>query len=212
MVNFKELYDEQDDSASAFELLPVGPYLVEVLETEATQTANGKAMIKVTLKIVEGPYANRRLWTNFVVSPENKVALAIFFRQMAALGLDRNYMLTDPTEAQVAQALLGRRAIADVVMRKYQGEDRNDVKNIRKPTTPASGLPQGLDASQLQSPAPAPAPAPQPVAAAAPAPAPAPAPQPVAAPAPAAAPAPQPVAAAAPQAPAIPAPPESAPF
>jgi hypothetical protein len=164
MVNFAELYGEQDDSAVSYDPLPVGPYLVEVMESTATVSSTGKPMIKATLKVVEGPYANRRLWTQFVVSSENKTALAIFFRQMDAFGLGRDYMMTSPTEADVARALMGRRAVADVVVRVYQNQERNDVKNIRK----AAGVPGAAAAAPAPAPAPAPAaatPPPVPVAA-----------------------------------------------
>jgi hypothetical protein len=175
MVDFAELWGEQGEDS--FEPLPVGNYTVEVIESDATVASTSKPMIKATCKVVGGPYDNRRLWHNFVVSEDNKNALAIFFRNMTAFGLGREYMLTRPTEAQVAQALLGRRALANVGIRKYQGEDRNEVKKFTP--APNGSVPSAPVAAAAAAPTPAPAPAPPPASAApqATAPAPAPAPQ-----------------------------------
>lgn len=167
MVNFAELYGEQGESS--FEPLPVGPYLVEIIESSATTSSTGKPMIKATCKVVSGPHANRRIWHNFVVSPENKNALAIFFRNLNAFGLGRDYMMTSPTEQQVAQALVGRQAMAEIGIRKYQGEDRNEVKKFSP--LPGGGVPAAAAPVAAAAPPPAPVPAPAPAPATAPVPA-----------------------------------------
>jgi hypothetical protein len=64
-----------------------GDFPVTVVKTEATKSANGKDMIKTQFKIDSGTYAGRKLFTNFVISPESPGAMRMFFTQLAVFGL-----------------------------------------------------------------------------------------------------------------------------
>src|SRR5688572_26279232 len=89
---------EQAKEGGGFEPLPVGDYDVEVTESRHQKSkASQKDMFVVRFKVVNGPYANRSVWNNFVISPENGNALAIFFRQMNALGLPAEFFAQNPT-------------------------------------------------------------------------------------------------------------------
>jgi len=177
----------QDAKGASMEALPVGDYDVEVAKSESTTSSNGKPMIRVTMKVVAGPYEKRSVLNQFVMSQENPVALSIFFRHMKAFGLTEDWFLQLGSAGSlepVANALIGRRARLTLGHRDWQGETRNEVKAV-KPYTgapgPAPAGPTGPATGGLLVPPPAP------VAAAPPAPpvaAPAPVTAPVAAPAP----------------------------
>lgn len=195
----------QDAKGASMEALPIGDYDVEVAKSESTTSSNGKPMIRVTMKVVSGPYEKRSVLNQFVMSQENPVALSIFFRHMKAFGLTEDWFLQLGNAGSlepVANALIGRRARLTLGHRDWQGETRNEVKAV-KPYTGAPGLapsgPTGPSAGPLAPPPPA-APVAAPVAPPAPPAAVAPPPPPVAAQAPAEVSAPAEV-------PAVPAPP-----
>jgi hypothetical protein len=203
-----------EQAGGAFEPLPVGAYNAEITTSKSKPTANGKSMFAVTFKVMDGPYAGRTVWNNFVVSPENPNALAFFFQHMNALGLNRDFFLSLPpgpeSDEKIAQALIGKRANITVSIRKYQGQDRNQVDKVTAiagvPNVPAPAVGPAGGLPPVATAAPAPVPA-------APAPAPVPQPAPVIEPpAPVADPIPQPAPAPAPPAPApVPEPPAPAP-
>jgi hypothetical protein len=120
---------------TSFEPLPPSEYEVEVEKAEAKKASqSGKLMFVVTFKVTTGPYANRKLWNNYVVSPESEGAMGFFFRHMKAFGLNAEFFKGNPHEDTVAAALLGKKVKLEVGQRTYQGEIKNDVKNT-KPST-----------------------------------------------------------------------------
>jgi len=106
---------------------------VKVINAEATKTSNDKPMFKVKFEITEGPHAPRKVYTNLTVSEENPMALAIFFRQMDALGLNSSFFGQGPTPDQVASALINRPARVTVGTKTWNGVERNEVKSIAPP-------------------------------------------------------------------------------
>lgn len=188
--NFNELLENA--KSASYEALPIGDYNIEITEANATTSQNGKPMIKVKMRVTAGPYEKRQLFNQFVLSIENPQALAIFFRHMAAFGLDQNFFAQlGQTQdlTPVAQALLGRHATVTLGHREWQGETRNDVTNI-KPIQGGVPSPNGLPGNaapmpQASVPAPSAVPTPAPTVPTTPASAPAPQAQAPAAPAPA---------------------------
>lgn len=148
-VNWGDLMSQ----ATGSEPLPDGPYNVQVSEASVGQTQTGKTMFKVTFTVLDGPHINRKLWTNLTVSPESPQALGIFFSQMSALGLTKEYFATGPTPDAIVSNLLGKQATVTTTTREWGGSLRNDVKNIRPmkqqiahpgsvaPSAPAPGAP-----------------------------------------------------------------------
>jgi len=122
--------------------IPEGIYDVEVESTTPTTSSTGKPMIKITYRVVSGPHATRQIFTQIVLSPDSAFALAIFFRQMDALGLTSDFFATKPSIEQVAEAMRLRRVQIEVGIRPFQGVDRNEVKNIiGAQTGPLAGMP-----------------------------------------------------------------------
>ena len=177
-----------DNAGGSFEPLPDGDYDCAIESANSKTSSNGKLMFECKFTVTSGPHNNRKIWNNFVISPENPNALSFFFQHMNVLGLGQDFFASNPPPEHVAQALVGRTCRLKVGRRTWNGQIRNEVKAVM----PAiSGV--GLGGPVMQGPAPAatppqPAPAPPP-------PAPAPAPQPVAAQAPPPPSAPAPVAA-----------------
>lgn len=117
--------------------VPVGDYRVEIVSAKATIASTGAEMIKVSLKILDGPHAGRTLLNQFVLSPDNPFALKIFFRHMAALGISDVATVAPNGMEQLAEALLHRVAYATVSIGEWQGVSRNQVDNIK--SGPGSG-------------------------------------------------------------------------
>jgi hypothetical protein len=195
-----DLLQDAGGAGDSFEPLPSGDYDFEISQADATQTQNGKTMYKVRCKVESGPHKDRLVFHNFVVSPENPNALAMFFRQMNVLGLNRDFFAANPSDHHVAEALQGRRFRGQLTIKQWQGQDRNEIKQFFTAVDGTLGngaaIP-GPSAAYVPAPAatptPAPAPQPAPAYAAPPAPAPQPAPVPQAAPAPVQQPTPPPV-------------------
>lgn len=195
--SWDELYKEAGETSGP---LPAAEYDFQVQDASHKPTQGGKDMYVIKAVVTTGPNKGKLVWNNFVVSPESQPAMEVFFRQMAALGLDGTFWKSKPTDDAICARLKGRYFRAAVGIETYNGVERNKFKAIK----PAVGGGTG-DAS-----APPPPPPPPPPVPAAPAPAPAPAaaapPPPPAPPAPAPAPEPAPATlepAAAPEAPAV---------
>ena len=134
--NFADLIKQ---AGASFEPLAAGPYEAIIQKADAVRTSTGKTMFKLTWSITQGPFTNRKVWSNQVISPESPPALGIFFRQMAALGLDNTFFAANPSPDQVAQALVNRPAQIVVAQREYQGQLRNDVTDIKQSSGGAVG-------------------------------------------------------------------------
>lgn len=162
-----QLVKEAGDQGDDFEILPAADYDMEVVGAEAKQTSTGKVMFALRCKVTSGPYENRLVFSNLTVSPENPTALGIFFRQMAAIGISRDFFTNNPSDSQVAEALKGRAFRGQVAIRTWQGQERNEIKSYARIAKTAA-------AGQPGPPAPptiAPSPASSPIARSAPAPA-----------------------------------------
>lgn len=129
-------------SAASFDPVPVDRYHVSVCETDAVKASTGAPMIKVKLNIEDGPFKNRKIFHQLVVSVQSEVALAIFFSHLKAFGIGPEFLATCPPGnlAPIAQALMGKHAIANVVQEEWQNQLRNKVKGY---APLVSGVPVG---------------------------------------------------------------------
>lgn len=135
--------------SASFDALPKGDYDAECISAEAVKASTGKPMLKCKFRVLTGPHAKRQFFNQFVLVVDNPQALAMFFRNMKAFGLDEGYFGQIGAQGlvPVAQALLGRQARFSLDIRPYMGEDRNEVKAV-KPlqggvVQAAGGLPGG---------------------------------------------------------------------
>lgn len=196
LQNWNQLVEEAGDIED--NILPAADYDLEVVKAEAKQASTGRLMYKTQYRVISGPYKGRLLFDQLVLSTDNPNALQMFFRKMAAIGISKQYFAANPSDAQVAEALVGCKFRGQVGVRKWNGEDRNEVKSYARVAVTQGAGPQGAPPAMaptpspissppaMSSPAPAPAPQlpppaaatapPQPAPASTPAPAPAPAP------------------------------------
>lgn len=112
-------------------VIAAGEYNLVVAESSATTSSTGKPMIKVKMRVMDGPQKDKPVWTQFVISPESPMALRMFFQNMAAYGLDASFFANKPSMEDVARALLNRAVTARLGIRQWQGADRNDVEAVK---------------------------------------------------------------------------------
>lgn len=129
-LNWSQL---QQNAKGALDPVPDGEYLARLVDVQTTKSSTDKLMYKTKWEIVEGPHVKRRISSQMVVSDDSPVALAIFFRQCEAMGLDGNFFAQNPTPDQVGSAMLNRQARITLGHRVWQGIDRNEVKGILPP-------------------------------------------------------------------------------
>lgn len=123
-----------------FEALPKGPYNVVVQEaTKQTAASSGNDMIKVKVQVIEGPYANRTLFSYIVFSKGSPNGMRLTFQKLEAFGITRDYIAKEkPSIPAIADMLEGLQAVAQVDIQdsgEYKG--RNEVKGFR----PLAGAP-----------------------------------------------------------------------
>lgn len=187
--SWADLLADAGDSAGGFEVIPEGDYDFKIKSAESKLAkSSGRQMYEIKAEIQGGPYDKRLVWHNFVLTTDNPAALGFFFRHMNALGLSKDYFAQNPSDHQVAEALTGRAFRGKVGIKKWQGQDRNELTAFWPPAGAGVGAPPSVGAvpppPQAPPPPPSTAPAPS-FAAPAPAAAPAPPPPPPAPPAPA---------------------------
>lgn len=193
--SWAELLAVAGDAAETREALPVGDYDVKVIKAEVGFTNNNNKKYALSLEVESGDYKGRKLWKDLIVA-QTEGGIKSFFRQMAALGLDRQFFASGPSDDIITQQLVGKRAVAATLQKEWQGQTKNEVNWINAPRGGQTGGPAPLAGGPaVGTPLPAPVTTPAPVAA--------PVAPPVAAPAPVA-PAAPPVATPAPAAPPIP--------
>jgi hypothetical protein len=127
-LNWGELIKEAGDVGS-YEPLPDGDYDLAVLEATAKTTQSGKTMFAIKAQVETGAHAKRLVWDNLVITTDNPSALGIFFRKMNALGMKKEYFDTNPTNAQIEQALVGRQFRGQIGSRTWNGNKKNEIKN-----------------------------------------------------------------------------------
>ncbi len=171
-LNWGDLVKDAGDAGGSYDPLPDGDYDLVVLEAQAKVSQSGKTMFAIKAQVETGAHARRFVWDNLVISPENQAALGIFFRKMYALGLNRDYFASNPTNAQIEAALVGRRFRATIGSRTWQGQKKNEIKNYYNvvATAAAAAMPAAAAAPAPAATAPvAPPPPPPPAPTAAPA-------------------------------------------
>lgn len=128
--NWKDLKKRGDDATKPIE---PGWYVMECTKADLGKASTtGNPMIKAQFKVVEGPAAGKTAFNNFNITPDSDFALGIFFNQLAAFGIGDEFFASDPTPEQLAASLVGRRANVELGIRPWQGQDRNEFKNLRQ--------------------------------------------------------------------------------
>lgn len=170
--SWKDLMEEANESVKGFAPLENAHYSFVVKDAaKLGQTGKGHPKFSINPSVESGPRENARIWHDFNVTDSGYAMKKFFFDDLAALGLGPSFFDTNPSPEQIAQALQGRRFVAEVYDDEgNDGVTRKKLRNFSPPVgaAPASaqaGVPQGLPvaaaapASQAAPAAPAPAPA-----------------------------------------------------
>jgi len=115
--SFGSLVAKAAEAGTSFNLLPAGPYVAKIIESEYKLSNGGKPQIKTRWEVVVGPSAGfKGLWNYFTLTVDNPNAVAIFFRQLKTLGITQEFLdalseLDNETAVKhIAGALEGRLA------------------------------------------------------------------------------------------------------
>jgi hypothetical protein len=142
-ARYADLIQKRRDSG--YELFPVGTHDVRVVDAEKPQKGAAMGFI-VQFEVISGPLAGRK-FKNWMTLSETVIEqwpglVAVWFKEMANLGLADTFFEAEPSDEVVIAALKGRTARAQVGRRKKKGSD-DEVEDIKilPPTTPEAPVP-----------------------------------------------------------------------
>ena len=141
--------------APSFKELDEGTYSFVINDAGKVGEYNGVEQISITPAVEGGPRTGSRLFHNFNFPDDNPTVLRIVFEQFQALGLGEDYFRTEPSMEAIAQALKGRRFVADVVHSKSSRDPNKTFVNLRnfKPAVAPSAGPAGPGGGPAAGPA-----------------------------------------------------------
>lgn len=149
--SWKELMNDAEEGAKEFAILDEGMYAFVIKDAaKVGQTSKENPKFTINPSVESGPRANARVFHDFIVSDSAYAMKNFFFGDLSILGLGPTFFDGNPSEQQIAQALQGRRFVAEV----YHEEGNNGktyarLRNFAAPTSapPGAGVPGGLPAA-----------------------------------------------------------------
>lgn len=148
---YRDLLKKREDAG--MELFPVGIYDAKVAAAEVKVNENsGRKTFIVQYEVTTGPLAGRKLKNWMTIVEEYPGLVAMWFKDMGAMGLDDAFFEAEPGDPQICAALVGRTCEIAVGRRKKNKTSDEETEDVRV-RPPATGA------------APVPAPAPDPMAA-----------------------------------------------
>jgi hypothetical protein len=109
--------------------IPAGYYRCRLLSGELFNAKTGTPGFKLSLEVIEGEHARRRLWYDIWLS---EAALPIAKRDLAKLGIDGFEQLERPlTDGMIVKARIALRRNDDRI--EYNRVDRFDVETVEPP-------------------------------------------------------------------------------
>jgi hypothetical protein len=134
-INIDEIKNdyEKNHKNGDFETLPVGEYDCFVYDMKGGESQKGNPKIDITLKVANGEYQNRNLWTNITLVPQAWWKVQEFFK---AIDYDMEQLpksVETPAEIvdYVFDEVIGIPITAIVTHKKYQGETRENIKKLK---------------------------------------------------------------------------------
>lgn len=131
------------DAKKASEPITQGQHRVRIIDATAGQSSTNKLMFTIKTEIIDGPDVKRKMTTNLTVSPENGTALAIFFQNMAAIGIPQSFFEQEPTPDHIAAAMIGREVTVVVKHETWQGVLRGKIDRWLNTGPAVPGVPTG---------------------------------------------------------------------
>lgn len=122
-----DLQNTDTSQRGTFTPIPPGEYLIQATEGSVVRKDNGDAMIKLTFEIMEGEFAERKLFVNLNIRHSNPVAQRIATEELTEIWRDAMGGTGNPpnTDAMLWKPI---RAKVAVEKRKDTGEPQNRVK------------------------------------------------------------------------------------
>jgi hypothetical protein len=146
--SWKDLMNDAEKGAKEFEIVAEGPYTFVIKEpAKVGQTSKENPKFTIKASIESGERANALVFHDFIVSDSPYAMKNFFFGDLAILGLNSSFFDTNPSEQQIAQALLGKRFTAEVYHEEAtNGKTYARLRNFSAPTSaaPSAGVPGGL--------------------------------------------------------------------
>lgn len=107
-----------------FEILPKGKYVIHLFDVDLKKTQKKDDMYVLILKVAEGEHKGRQLFFNLPVMPQTMWKIK---ETLEAFGVE----VPKSTFSIDFDELLGKKAVAIVDHREYQGKDREDVTGLQ---------------------------------------------------------------------------------
>lgn len=140
-----------DPGASSFDPMPPGNYLGQIIESDIKPTRSGGRQLALTLEIIDGPHARRRVWDNLNIENSNAQAQEIAQRQLSqlchALGIrhlnDTAQLHGKPVRAKIAIQPAQDQYPAKNVIKAYAAVEAGaQPTGAAPPTTAAAAAPK----------------------------------------------------------------------
>jgi|694.fasta_scaffold08054_9 hypothetical protein len=135
------------DTTDEFAPIPKGKYAVEIIESVVKETQKGGQMLRLTARVIEGEFENRRIWTNINFRNPNPVAETIGIKTMAQLsnacGITGGF---DDTEELHFKPIMAEVTVE--VDKNGQYSDRNSIRSFSPyGDTPKAAAPKAANAN-----------------------------------------------------------------
>ena len=116
-----------------FEIMPRGKYGCQITECEfGISNSGGNPMWSMVMEVEEGEFAERTLFLHWVWAGKG---IGYTKRQAARIApelMEEGYTF-DPQDEEVIESMIGKRLMARVTTKKYEGEMRNNVADVFAP-------------------------------------------------------------------------------
>ena len=129
--------NEVDEQANSFEVLPKGTYNAIVEEFEfTTSQSSGSPMIKCVYSIIDGEYADRKIFDYYVLTGEGaKYALPRLKQLITRVVPEEDSTSFNPVKFAESGVIINRQCRITLGIQtqkkgEYKGEKRNNVREI----------------------------------------------------------------------------------
>ena len=136
-VNFGNTPDARSRSVNlgatpdqAFEVIPKGVYPFEVVDNEYEISQNGNPMWSISLEVRGGEHDGHKLRTWWTWTERAMPMVKMNAKVLAPELLDMGEF--DPEDDDIVQSLIGRRAAAQVQVRRHHEDRDRQVNNVRR--------------------------------------------------------------------------------
>ena len=143
--------DEVDTSErGGYSPLPAGEYMVQIIEGEVIRKDSGDAMMKLVFEVMDGEFANRKLFENLNIRHSNPTAQKIALETLTELWRDAMGGSGNPPNVDAMTAKPVRAKVA-VEKRKDTGDMQNRIKRFFPLNSASTATPSTAQTRPTQS-------------------------------------------------------------